>query len=442
MESPFSHFAAGKKILGPVAASPADGNWVYQSSRLFQLSGDTVGLMTQIRPGGVAAVDVSCGNDLWVFSDPEARDLTGPTLIDRADRCIDGKDGQEVYLSVHWSKGAFVPLGAKRADGSPHPAAGTGFGGSTAVGYPTGFSVQPKEILEQLENYIPQRGIENPLGTKSLALNPDPLVIRRVHQYRYDGRQFHIERIDPFLPEGFAAWPGHSVWGLGGGIPDGDDLLFPLTLCETGDTVARCGIARWRYDGSGWGMARFTPVPGAEHCFEPSVERDGSGDLFLTCRSANNRPAANSIRVWRSADGIDWRLCIDQPDVRSSSPVTISRTVDGQPFILGNPFEKGGNSRDRLAAWPLAADRESLLPMTVLLDSERQYGLLGGKYGWYLDHPVGEVVRLADGQWHSLFTHRFANRMEISYDCPPTQLTGTCLGKSFSTGDPVPRWNF
>lgn len=433
---------SSRRILGEVPASPPEEQWVYQSSRIFQLSATQVGLMTQIRPGGARVVDLSYGNDLWILSDP-GKPLDGPVPIDRPQIYVRPEDGKRFLLSMHWSKGAFVPLGAKRADGTPHPAAGTGFGGSIAAGYPPDFEVLPASVLDNIEAYEPCRGIENPLGEKSASA--DTVRFAQVHQYRYDGNTFRVTRIDSLahdFPEA-GEWIGHSSFGLRSGIPDGDDILFPLTTGRRGGQSSVAGVGRWVFEEGGWRTSGFVEVPGTEACFEPSLERAGDGSLLFTCRSFNKRPATHSIRVWRSIDGgAAWELAIDVPDIRASSPVTINCTADGQPYILGNPWKPGMNTRDCLAAWPLTADCDGLLPMEVLLDSSGKFGLLGGKYHWTADHPVAAVVRLADGKWHNLFAHRFANRLEIGFDLPPTPLTGTYLGEIISEQPALPVWNF
>jgi len=437
-----SSIAKGKKILGHVPSSPIDQQWVYQSSRCFQLSSTKVGLMTNIRPGGAATVDLAVGNDLFVidsFTDIEAAERFP---INRSETWRNPDDGRELILSMVWSKGGFVPLGATRADGSPHPHVGTGFGSSPAVGYPAHFRTRTADVFDHLDTYTPDRGIENPLGKKARAVHPNPVFFNRLNQYRYDGSRFEVVKTEPFAVPGDHEYDDRLWgWGLRNGIPDGDDILFPLVGTRRSDGVRVSGVARWRFKDGAWNVATFTPAPDAENSMEPSIERDCHGTLFFTCRKDHGYPKSRSIVVWSSDDnGATWRVCIEEPNVRSASPVTINRTVDGHPFILGNALDPVKCNREHLAAWLLSVDRTDLLPMITVVDTTAEYGLLNGQYDWYADHPIGEVVRLADGEWRSIITYRFANRIEVGSDLPPTPLTGTYMAEVFSDGDPMPTW--
>jgi len=428
----------GRRIFGPVPDSPKDQQWVYQSSRAFQLSASEVGFMTQIRPGGAGTVDLSFGNDLLVVSDLDDFAIRSRHVIDRPRYFQDPRDGRDLVGSVHWNKGGFVPLDAKRSDGSPHPHAGTGFGGSIIVGYPAAYETKlAEDVFEKWEDYEPTRGIENPLGKKSRAIHPSPYRETRLYQFRYDGERFEITRDEPFELEGFK--PGIG-WALRHDIPDGDDLLFPFTAARIDDERPVCGVARWRRLDGAWTVVETMIVPGAENSYEPSLERGRNGELFFTCRASYEAPQSRSVRVWLSEDGAaTWRTIIDVPEIRSPSPVTINRSPDGTPFILGNPVD---SNRQVLAAWELSAAFDRLLDPIVILDSAEEFGLFRGKYDWYADHPIGSVVRLASGELRGIITHRFANRIEVGYDLPPTSSTGTWLYAVRDDDCPLETWRF
>ena len=417
---------------------------MYQSARCFQISPTEVGMMVNIRPGGAHVVDLAVGNDLLVLSSLGGVASAKRFVINRSGRATHPNGGREVLLSMVWSKGAFVPLGARRADGSLHAHAGTGFGCSHAVGYPADFPTRTPEIFERWDEYESTRGIENPLSPKALAVDPNPLCINYVHQYRYDGRRFEVTRIDEIhVPGDHGFKEDEWEWGLRNGLPDGDDLLFPLVARRRDDRSRVAGLGRWRCTSEGWRVAEFVPVPGAERAIEPTVERDRDGALYFTCRRENQLPRAQSIVVWRSEDaGRSWEVVIDEPEFRPASPITINRAPDGSLYVLANPLDRVKKNRERLAAWPLAADGDRLEAPMEFLDTTREFGLFKGEHDWYADHPIGEVVRLADGAWRGVITHRGANRIEVGSDLPPTQWTGTYLADVLSDGEPFPRWHF
>jgi hypothetical protein len=428
----------GLRAFSSVPDSPEGQQWVYQSSRPFQLSATEIGFMTQIRPGGAGTVDLSFGNDLLVTSDLNEFAISSRHVIDRPRYFQDPRDGRDLVGSVHWNKGGFVPLGAKRPDGSPHPHGGTGFGGSVVVGYPAAYETKlAEDVFENWEDYEPTRGIENPVGKKSLAIHPFPYRETRLYQFRYDGECFDITRDEPFELEGFKPDIG---WALRHDVPDGDDLLYPFTATPIGDDCQVCGVARWRRLGEAWAIVDTMIVPGAENSYEPSLERGRNGQLFFTCRAAFEATGSRSIRVWVSDDGAaTWKKIIDVPEVRSSSPTTINRSPDGTLFILGNPVE---SNRQVLAAWPLSPAFDRLQEPIVVLDSAKEVGLFRGEYDWYADHPIGSVLRLANGELRGIITHRFANRIEVGYDLPPTPSTSTCLYTVRDDGCPLETWNF
>ena len=433
-----------RKVLDSVLTGPDGGQWMYQSARCFQISPAEVGLMVNIRPGGAHVVDLAVGNDLLVLSSLDDVASAKRFVINRSAKYTCPEDGREFLLSMVWSKVAFVPVGARRADGSPHPHASTGFGCSHAVGYPPAFSTRTPEAFERWSEYEPTRGVENPLSPKALAVDPNPVCINYVHQYRYDGSQFEVSRIDEIhVPGDHGFEEDEWEWGLRSGLPDGDDLLFPLVARRRDDGARVAGLGRWHSTTAGWRVAEFTPVPGAARATEPTVERDRNGALYFTCRCENRLPRAQSIVVWRSEDGgRTWEVVIDEPDLRAASPITINRATDGSLYVLANPLDPVKRNRERLAVWPLSAEGDHLAARMEFLDTTREFGLFRGEYDWYADHPIGEVIRLADGAWHGVITHRGANRIEVGSDLPPTPWTGTYLADVLSDGEPLPRWRF
>lgn len=420
-----------RQLASQVPCSPPEQQWVYQSARCFQLGPGEIGFMTQIRPGGAGTVDLSFGNDLLVADARAPFQITARHRIDRSWRFRHPQTGRDSITSVHWCKGGFIPLGARRPDGSPHPHAGTGFGGSEVVAYPADYTVRlASHIYPQLSAYTPTRGIANPLSPKALSATPQPWRETRFYQFRYDGQIFRVSDPEAFQLPGYRAAPGHSMWALKGDIPDGDDLLYPFTAVRCEDNRQVCGIARWRAAGGRWRVMETHSIPGAEDSFEPSLERLPDGRLLFTCRAANHSPHAQSLRVWCSADkGRTWRLRLDQPDRRPASPVTINCTASGTPYLLANALDTTKKNREILMAWPLSASLDRLAAPIVVIDTTRQFGLVGGRYDWYVDHALGAVVQAPGSLPRTLITHRLACRLEIGYDLPPMPQTGSYLAE-------------
>ncbi|MHC4874395.1 MAG: sialidase family protein [Planctomycetota bacterium] len=366
--------------------------------------------------------------------------------ISRSEKYIDPKDNKEYILGRIWSKGSFVPLGAKLSDGSVHPHAGTGFGGCTSVGYPADFKTRSREeVFDNWENYTPVRGLANPHSPNVIAENPHPVNFNHIHQYSYDGKAFKLENMIDFRhPDSTTYDMNHPGWGLRSGIPDEADILFPLSAKRKSDNVKISGIARWQHKEDGWQPTDFTPVPGTENSMEPTIERGRNEEIYFTCRSnLTTYPESNSIRIWVSKDnGKSWEKIIEEKDVRASSPVTINRAADGTIFILGNPLDPEKKNREILAAWPLSKDGLSLEKPIVIFNSTEELGYFRDKYDWYIDHPISEVILDKAGTLRCIITFRCCNRMEVGYDLPLTEFTGTYMTEVFSDGVDLPRWEF
>jgi hypothetical protein len=98
---------------------------------------------------------------------------------------------------------------------------------------------------------------------------------------------------------------------------------------------------------------------------------------------------------------------------RSHSPVTISMTASGTAFLSANPLGTPP-LRKTLGLWPLSEDRRSVGDMIPVLEGDRHFGRPRPfappheklDNDWWLDHPIGETVRLADGCWHTLLCFR------------------------------------
>jgi hypothetical protein len=271
--------------------------------------------------------------------------------------------------------GGFVPVGAKAADGSPHPHAGTGFGVSDVV---------PIDAETHLYDFT-YRMLE-------------------LYQFAYDGKDFQVlnnERINS------GNYPELNP-GLKSAIPDGNDLLF---ACN--DITKGVGVSRWKHNGTGWYKDSFSPVNDLDN-IEPSLIRDVDDALLFSSRIGDD------IQIWRSEDDAEtWKRIISRKGLRSNSPVTINQAADGTPYIASNLsqqlvdetrkiYESGSenNGREILGIWPLNDKRTDFMPIIIARDCRDEFGAPPGGSSWVCDHPSGATIKLSDGKWHSILVYR------------------------------------
>ncbi len=175
------------------------------------------------------------------------------------------------------------------------------------------------------------------------------------------------------------------------------------------EDVAGSGLARWERRDGRWRLIKYTPVPGAEGAFEPSLIRDGDA-------------------------GATWEQTLQASMVRAGTPVTINKAVDGTVYIAGNPHcetdSRGQKlpsieTRETLLLWPLSQDRTQLLEPVLVRDCNADFGKPPFGSIWRADHPVGLTVRLKDGQWRHVLAYRVLEQSECTSDAPATSYTGT-----------------
>ena len=83
--------------------------------------------------------DFEVGTDMILLSDLSQLSAANALPVSRNHEEIKPNSGRPSENSVmvkYWIRGGFVPLGAKRQDGSSHPHAGTGFGFCWAISWP------------------------------------------------------------------------------------------------------------------------------------------------------------------------------------------------------------------------------------------------------------------------------------------------------------------
>jgi hypothetical protein len=206
--------------------------------------------------------------------------------------------------------------------------------------------------------------------------------------------------------------------------------------------------------------------------FEPSVVRELDGSLLMSVRGYgrdghinerwhNDVPETwDALRLYRSADGENWREAFCIYAQRAISPVILNVTADGRPYIAGNPLRRNNINRsgrtcktawmrDDLFFWPLNDARTGVLTPTNVLDARREFGCARADWNdsvnfWYLDHPAGGAFRLADGNWHGLVGFRVCEFAEVATSAPPTPHTGYWLEEvhADNPGTAAPRWLF
>lgn len=443
-------------ILGMTRGSPdfripptaSEGSvWRYGLALPFQVAAGLAAISCNIRAG---FHDFEGGNDAILFSDPSNVRSVVTVPLNRNQDVPHPRTGQPAVMVKYPAHIGFVPFGTKRPDATQHPGAGTGFGLTEAVAWPTGGEVEFR--------------------------GPDHYEYLELQQYSYDGNQFrvlsseHVE-VDNLL----------SGWTLYGGplsnaIPDGDDLLFAMA----GGKVDRkgwfenqppqgvgAGVTRWKRGATGWRPVSFTPVTGWDHSMEPSLIRDTDGSLLFSARISGS----NTIRVWRSLQsGKAWTKVIEVSGMNGFGPMTLNQALDGTPYVATNLYDvllrplasqfrsrknsagifRGGPSgREKLCIWPLSPDRRNLQAPLLVRDAYAEFGPTPSGDTWNIDHPSAMTLQLGDRKWHHIMAMRICDHGEVApiwmhHGYPPAPQSGTYLEEVLSAGDPVQTqaWNF
>jgi hypothetical protein len=444
----------GRADLTVPVRVPAGERWRYGLGFPFQVSTDRAALFCNLR--GARGHDFEVGTDVLIFSDLARLDPAGAVAVARnhvEPNPAARRRGEKAVIVKYPTRGGFVPLGARRADGSPHPHAGTGFGiCQTAAWRPD--RAGPYEDTEAHESF-------------------------ELCQLAYDGSELRVtgtERIEygELLPGRVLTNPG-----ITNAIADGDDLLFAMgeniDSCGTrnprllGGSFRGSGVARWRRGAAGWRPHGFVPITESDASFEPSVVRDVDGSL-LFCARGVGETAGNDIRVWRSTDaGRTWPKLIHVRGARGSAPICLNQAADGTPYVASNLYEVllhpvaerfmperdaagrirgGGRLREKLCFWPLDPARTGVEIPSVVRDGRAEFGAPPSGGTWWIDHPSAATVRLADGRWHNVVVIRICDGGEVqsSFDklcCDaPAPQSGTYLEEVTSPGAPFPPWRF
>jgi len=409
----------------------------YGIGHVFQAGPNQAGLLCNLRFEGLPAGDFEAGMDVVIFDDTQKISSANAVPVTRTVKYADRVNGQWRIVLKHLAVGGFIPFGARRADGSPHPHAGTGFGVTQSMDFP-------------MKGLGPSYGYYSKLDKKKGMVRTT-----EVQQFTFDGKEFKVPRVDTYTQAKPLRAPD-SKWKLTApplrmGIPDGDDLLAGVVATSNDASVLSSdpeavGVSRWRRVDGRWQPVEFTPVVALTTSLwagEPSLIRDLDGALLFTARLGGTKykvysPENHVVRVWRSVDGRAWKLIVEQPDMRGQSPVTINRAADGTPYIVSNAL---GRERDKLVLWPLSRDRTGFEEPVTVRDALQQFGRPPSNIVWFMDHTNAGVVRLADGRWHDLLVYRIMDRGEHGGQAPPPQ-TGLYVEEVLSTGRAIPAWRF
>ncbi|MBI2192238.1 MAG: hypothetical protein HYU36_09660 [Planctomycetes bacterium] len=193
----------GPRLVRP-RDTPAGEKWIYQLPMTFQVA------------PRLAAAAVNICNELVPYTDFEvAADIVpfdglASVRSDRAVPLVRGRDepnpnttppGRKAFMSMYPGQTGFVPFGAKRADGTPYPHAGTGFVLTCAVAK----DMAAPFTVENIGGYF--------LGSEAYSYH-------ELHQLASDGTTLHVLGTERILSTS-SLLPGwyNGATGLANAIP-------------------------------------------------------------------------------------------------------------------------------------------------------------------------------------------------------------------------------
>lgn len=425
----------GADLVAP-ADEPSGESLRYGLAFPFQVAAKRAAIFANIR--GKRGHDFEVGTDVVLFDDLDRVSAGERVRVSRNETGTNPKSnppGKPTILVKFPIRGGFVPFGAKRPDGSPHPHAGSGFGAAQVEGWTADREApfRDAEVYEFME----------------------------IYQFAYDGRSFQVTRTDRLEFDRLLAGTSLQNPGLSAAIADGDDLLFPMGGRISGGSGS--GVTRWRLGADGWRPVAWHPVSGPDGSFEPTLIRDVDGSL-LFCARGSGEPDYFDIRIWRSSDGArTWSKTVHCRGAIGSVPICLNQATDGTPYVASNLYEvflgkipeqyrfprdaqgrlrAGGWMRDKVCLWPLNRERAELDPPILARHCTAEFGPAPGGVTWNADHPAATTVQLADGRWHNVIAMRVCDRAEVWAGINPPPPTGTYVEEVISTGEPRPLWSF
>jgi len=381
----------------------------------FQVAPGVAAIAINLRMVGKNVCDFELGHDIYLFESPERIFEHEPLTFLRAFGGKHIEDGSDIFYSRYDGTIGFVPEGATLPDGRPHPHAGTGFCIGTAIALPAEVS-QGKHI----DVYG---------GNKGFFMFLTQLEYRNGTLRQ---KSLKIMRDKDFIPGGVGC-------GLGAPVFDGEDILLPYSTAKPADFGL--GLLRMKRGPDGdWGPGGFemiapekgdcpplfthpSPGDGLSGC-EPSAARIANGEIVFTCREWGDKPwdpeplAASRVRLWR---GRPFRQVYEKPFFHTLSPITVSATWAGVPYLLANPYTQVSfrgkqipslNLRETLLLYPLEGENLTPGEPVVLCDSLKEFGNPGPDDAcWFVDHPMGWRLN-PEGRNRDFVTWRVFNLRE------------------------------
>ena len=365
----------------------------YEIGKLFQLDRDSVLLAVSLREQG--GQDFEIGNDGFIFR--HLSDIVPARAIPltRLETNYTMKSGKKAVLSKYPLNGTIVPLGAKLADGRPHPGAGTGF------------------MLSCIVSFTPDRA----------QYMPDPDEFLEFYQVRWDGQ--NLKLTPDKLPKEFASRLKDVAFNTVAqdvgfitpfGSADGMQALrFDYTnghwqVTSAGKPFASTN-AQGRWEVSGKKIVGLPPE------IEPSIVKVPDGYLVYTRGGATQRG-----RVYRSSDGLNYYFAFDHWN--HTVPQVLNQGLDGSIYLTTNTGP--GWLRNPLLAFAL---RGQTFVNPITIHDEKQIGDDKHPECPFVDHGVGANV-FFEGRWHHLLCYRVCDLRETNGDgAPPKPQTGLYLAE-------------
>ena len=368
----------------------------YEIGRLFQLDRDTALLAASLREQG--GHDFEIGNDGFIFRNLSEIVPERAIPLNRLEPNYRmKKTGKPAVLSKYPFNGAIVPLGAKLPDGTPHPAAGTGF------------------FVCSVLSFLPDRS----------EFTPDPDEFIEFYQVRWDGQTLKVSP-DKF-PEPYASRLKGVAFNA---VAKGTGYVTPFDSAQ-GMEVVQFDFKndRWEITASGrpfgaptnalgrWEINAAGQLVGAPTEIEPSIVHAPDGYWVYT-RGGNNPRG----RVYRSHDGLNYTFAFD--NWNHTVPQVLNQGLDGSVYLTTNTGP--GWLRNPLLAFAL---RGQSMVNPIIVHDEKQIRDDRGKEVPFVDHGVGANIFL-NGRWRHLLCYRVLDLRETNGEgAPPTPQTGIYLAE-------------
>ena len=370
----------------------------YELGSLFQLDQDHCLLVASMREQG--GHDFAVGNDGFVFRNLKEITPQRAIPINRLDPNHRLRFGNEKsVLGKFPASGGFVPLGAKLADGSSHPAAGTGF------------------LFSGSLPFLPDRSEGHPKS------GPEDRPMDFI-QLRWDGKSLRIT--SRAQVKSLAGIPVGRV-GLSNFCPQDRGFLCPFGP-DDGSFVV---VIRMDWNGEQWqptsaGNRFITAAAPKDEKGIPRVyrylETEASILHFDDRYLVHTRGRDPKGRVYTSQDGLNYMFLFDHPN--HTVPQVLNQGLDGSLYLATNPGP--GWLRNPLLAYALR-DQRFVAPV-VIHDEQNIRGDKGPEVP-FCDHAKSANV-LLEKRWHHFVLYRVCDLRETNGEgAPPRPQTGLYLAE-------------